>query len=413
MSQQVLDGLEFRTPGQRALDLATELPEQIAHARDNSTAYREILAEIDPEAITTAAALADLPVTRKTDLMRAQAANPPFGGYACPKGDFPLLIFQSPGPIYEPGVRTGDWWRVGRFLRACGISEGDIVLNCMSYHLTPAGMMVESAVAEIGATVMPAGTGQSELQAQAAAHAGATAYAGTPDHLKAILDRGDAVGLDLSRIRKAAVGGGALFPSLRQEYEDRGIACLQFYGTADVGSIAYESPAMDGMIVDDGVVVEIVTPGTGIPVEDGKVGELVVTTLNKDYPLVRFATGDLSAIMPGTSPCGRTNKRIKGWMGRADQTAKVKGMFVRPEQIAKFVEQNAEVVKARATISRVGQRDKLLIQIETKGKIANTDTLKASAREILKLNSDIAAVVKGTLPNDGKVIDDQRDYERT
>ena len=412
MPQQASDQLEYRTAERRAADLARELPEQIAHARDNADAYRETLADIDPAGITTPSALAGLPVTRKSDLMRAQASSPPFGGYACPQGNGSLLVFQSPGPIYEPGVRTGDWWRVGRFLRACGISERDIVLNCLSYHLTPAGMMIESAASEIGATVVPAGTGQSELQAQAAAHIGVTAYAGTPDYLKVILDRGDALGLDLSRVRRAAVGGGALFPSLRQEYSDRGIACLQFYGTADVGSIAYESQAMEGLIVDEGVVVEIVTPGTGIPVADGDVGELVVTTLNRDYPLIRFATGDLSAVMPGASPCGRTNMRIKGWMGRADQTTKVKGMFVRPEQIARLVEQNPEVVKARATISRVEQRDALVIHVETSNGTVNESRLKDSVRELLKLKSDIVVVPVGTLPNDGKVIDDQRDYER-
>ena len=275
-------------------------------------------------------ALSTLPVLRKSDLSARQKAQPPFGGL--PVGNI-AHYFQSPGPIYEPGGVSHDWWRSGRAMYAAGIRASDIVQNCFSYHLTPAGMMFETGARAIGCAVLPAGTGQTELQAQAAHDIGVTAYTGTPDYLKIILDKAEEMGLSL-KIARAAVGGGALFPSLRQEYADRGIACLQGYGTADLGSIAYESEALEGMIVDEGVIVEIVTPGTGDPVSPGEVGEVVVTTLNPDYPLIRFATGDLSAVMPGQSPCGRTNMRIKGWMGRADQTTKIKGMFVRPEQLA-------------------------------------------------------------------------------
>ena len=268
----------------------------------------------------------------------------------------------------EPGGGARDWWRIGRFLNAIGIGAGDLVQNCFSYHLTPAGMMFENGAAAVGAAVLPAGTGQTELQARAMADCGVTAYSGTPDFLKVILDKGDALGLDLSRVKRAAVGGGALFPSLRAEYADRGIACYQSYGTADLGNIAHESPGPDGsvegMIVDEGVIVEIVRPGTGDPVPAGEVGEVVVTNLDPAYPLIRFATGDMSAVLPGISPCGRTNTRIKGWMGRADQTTKVKGMFVHPAQIGKIVARHPEVLKARLVVDREGATDVMTLSCE-------------------------------------------------
>ena len=291
---------------------------------------------------------------------------------------------------------------------AAGIRSDDIVQNCFSYHLTPAGMMFESGARAIGCAVLPAGTGQTELQAQAAHDIGVTAYTGTPDYLKIILDKADAMGLSL-KINKAQVGGGALFPSLRQEYADRGIQCLQGYGTADLGSIAYESPAMEGMIVDEGVIVEIVTPGTGTPVAPGEVGEVVVTTLNPDYPLVRFATGDLSAVMEGVSPCGRTNMRIKGWMGRADQTTKIKGMFVRPEQVAALVAKHDEIAKARVIAGRDGEMDTMTVQIEAEG--GDAALYAKSVAEVLKLKGMIEVCAPGSLPNDGKVIEDTRSYD--
>jgi phenylacetate-CoA ligase len=297
---------------------------------------------------------------------------------------------------------------MGRALHAGGIGKGDIVQNCFSYHLTPAGSIFENGARAVGATVLPAGIGQTELQARAAHDVGTTAYAGTPDYLKVILDKAADMGLPL-KITKAVVGGGALFPSLRQEYADRGISCLQGYATADLGNIAYESPAMEGMIIDEGVIVEIVRPGTGDPVAPGEVGEVVVTTLNPDYPLIRFATGDLSAIMAGQSRCGRTNARIKGWMGRADQTTKIKGMFVRPEQVAAFVAKHNEIAKARVIAGRDGEMDTMTVQIEAEG--GNVDVYSSSVADALKLKGKIEIVAVGSLPNDGKVIDDQRVYD--
>ncbi len=349
--------------------------------------------------------LAKLPVFRKAELSAKQKAKPPFGGMAVSNV---AHVFQSPGPIYEPGGISHDWWRVGRFLHACGIGSDDIVQNCFGYHLTPAGMIFESGARAVGATVLPAGTGQTELQAQAAHDVGCTAYAGTPDYLKLILEKADEMGLSLN-ITRAAVGGGALFPSLRDWYADRGIACLQCYATADLGNIAYESPAMEGMILDEGVIVEIVTPGTGDPVAPGDVGEVVVTALNPDYPLVRFATGDLSAVMAGDSPCGRTNTRIKGWMGRADQTTKIKGMFVRPEQVAAFVAKHDDIAKARVVAVRDGEMDVMKVQIESDA--ADPEKYQHSVVDTLKLKGQIEIFAKGSLPNDGKVIDDQRVYD--
>ena len=401
------DSLETRLADERAADIARALPEQIARARA-LPGYAEALADVDPAAITSAEALAALPVLRKSALVEAQAAHPPFGGFTADGAAGFEHVFQSPGPIHEPGRTTPDWWRLGRFIHACGVRRGDVVQNCFSYHFTPAGMMFESAARAVGATVFPAGTGQTELQVRAAAHLGVTAYAGTPDYLKVILDKADEMGVKLN-ITRAGVGGGALFPSLRQEYAERGIACLQCYATADLGNIAYESEAMEGMIVDEGVIVEIVRPGTGDPVAEGEVGEVVVTTLNPDYPLIRFATGDLSAVLPGQSPCGRTNMRIKGWMGRADQTTKIKGMFVRPEQVADLVARFPEVARARVIATREGEMDVMTVQIEAKG--GDRAAYETAVREILKLKGRVELVMPGSLPNDGKVIDDQRSYD--
>ena len=401
------DKLETRSADERAGDLARDLPAQIARARALS-GYADSLANVDPAAITTVADLATLPVLRKSEIGQAQASNAPLGGFASRDTSAFAHIFQSPGPIYEPGGVDHDWWRMGRFLNACGIGTGDIVQNCFGYHLTPAGMIFENGARAVGAAVLPAGTGQTELQARAAHDIGVTAYAGTPDYLKVILDKAAEMNLPLS-ITKAAVGGGALFPSLRQEYADRGITCLQCYATADLGNIAYESPAMEGLIIDEGVIVEIVTPGTGDPVEPGQVGEVVVTTLNPDYPLIRFATGDLSATLPGQSPCGRTNTRIKGWMGRADQTTKIKGMFVRPEQVAEFVRRYDDVVRARVIATRENEMDIMTVQIETTNTDANT--YDGALRDILKLKARIELHAPNSLPNDGKVIDDQRTYD--
>lgn len=400
------DDLETRDEGQRAEALAQALPLALSRAK-LAPAMARLLRDVEPEAVTDRAALARLPVIRKAELSEAQRKQPPFGGYTTrPAAQFDH-IFQSPGPIYEPGRRDGDWWRLGRFLHAAGVGQGDIVQNCFGYHLTPAGMMFESGARAVDAAVLPAGTGQTELQVRAAVDIGTTCYAGTPDFLKVILDRADEMGEVLS-FTKAVVGGGALFPSLRQMYADRGIVTRQCYATADLGNIAYESEATEGMIVDEGVIVEIVRPGTGDPVPDGEVGEVLVTTLNPDYPLVRFATGDLSAVLAGTSPCGRTNMRIKGWMGRADQTTKIKGMFVRPEQVAALVARHADVSRARVIADRRGEMDVMTVQLETGGQGGD---YAASVMDTLKLRGDIELVAPGSLPNDGKVIEDRRSYE--
>jgi len=401
------DDLETRSADQRANDLALALPAQIANAQKLSGNVGALDA-VDASSIQTIDDLAGLPVLRKSDLVQAQSENGPLGGYGALKTHEFAHIFQSPGPIYEPGGVGHDWWRIGRFLNAVSIGAGDIIQNCFGYHLTPAGMIFENGARAVNAAVVPAGIGQTELQVRAAYDIGTTAYAGTPDYLKVILDKADELGVKLG-ITKAAVGGGALFPSLRQEYADRGVLCLQNYATADLGNVAYESQAMDGMIVDEGVIVEIVTPGTGNPVAVGEVGEVVVTTLNRDYPLIRFATGDLSAVMAGQSPCGRTNMRIKGWMGRADQTTKIKGMFVRPEQVADLVAKHDEIDRARVIAIRDGEMDGMVVQIETSA--TDPARYEASVMNCLKLRGRIELVVPGGLPRDGLVIEDQREYD--
>ena len=394
------DELETRSADQREADQLAALNGQLARiAGHGGTSVS------DADKLLDLTGLAALPVLRKSDLANWQSEKPPFGGMPVSNVSH---IFQSPGPIYEPGGITHDWWRMGRFLHAAGFGKDDIVQNCFGYHLTPAGMIFESGARAVGATVLPAGTGQTELQVTAARDIGTTAYAGTPDYLKVILDKADQMGITLG-FTKAAVGGGALFPSLRQEYADRGIACLQSYATADVGNIAYESAAMEGMILDEQIIVEIVIPGTGTPVFPGEIGEVLVTSLNPDYPLIRFATGDMSAVMAGQSPCGRTNTRIKGWMGRADQTTKIKGMFVRPEQVAAFVSRHEEVDRARVIASREGEQDILTVQVECDG--GDADAYATSVVDTMKMKGKVVVCDLGTLPRDGLVIEDLRTYE--
>ena len=400
------DDLETRAAADRDEALARALPLAIARAR-TAPALARLLRDVDPEAVIDRAVLARLPVIRKAELSEAQAKHPPFGGFTTRRAAEFDHIFQSPGPIYEPGRREGDWWRLGRFLHASGVGRGDIVQNCFGYHLTPAGMMFESGARAVDAAVLPAGTGQTDLQVRAAVDIGSTCYAGTPDFLKVILDRADQMG-EVLAFTRAVVGGGALFPSLRQLYADRGIVTRQCYATADLGNIAYESEAVEGMIVDEGVIVEIVRPGTGDPVPEGEVGEVLVTTLNPDYPLIRFATGDLSAVLPGTSPCGRTNMRIKGWMGRADQTTKIKGMFVRPEQVAALVARHPDIARARVIADRQGEMDVMTVHLETLGQGGD---YAASVLDTLKLRAEVVLVAPGSLPNDGKVIEDRRSYD--
>ena len=401
------DALETRAADQRLDENLAALRVQVAQAKTLS-GYQESLSSVGADGILSLDDLAKLPILRKSDLSNAQKPGQTLGGYnARALSDF-AHIFQSPGPIYEPGGVEHDWWRMGRFAHAAGVGKGDIVQNCFGYHLTPAGMIFESGARAVGAAVLPAGVGQTDLQVRAAVDIGTTAYAGTPDYLKVILDKAAEMGERLS-ITKAVVGGGALFPSLRQEYADRGIACLQCYATADLGNIAYESPAMEGMIVDEGVIVEIVTPGTGNPVSEGEVGEVIVTTLNPDYPLIRFATGDLSAVLSGQSPCGRTNMRIKGWMGRADQTTKIKGMFVRPEQVAALVASHEAIARARIIATREGDMDAMTVQIETSA--GEASVFEDLVKTHLKLKGKIEIFPTGSLPRDGLVIEDQRKYD--
>ncbi len=403
------DSLETRDPERRERELFAHLPGHIAHAKANAPYFAKVLADVDPSEITDRAALAALPVTRKSELIALQKETPPFGGLSgVPPGRI-AHIYQSPGPIYEPDGESSDYWRIARAFWAAGVRRGDIIHNSYSYHLTPAGMMMESAARAIGCPVIPGGTGNTELQLAAIAHARASVYAGTPSFLKILIDRGAESGADISSLTKAAVGGEALPASLRGDIEDRGVTVLQSYVTADLGLIAYETPALEGMIVDEGVILEIVRPGGGATVPEGEVGEVVVTSLSPVYPLVRFATGDLSAVLPGPSPCGRTNLRIKGWMGRADQTTKVKGMFVHPQQLDRVLARHPEIVKARLVVDRAGGQDVMTLQCEV---AAPAEGLEAAIAEALqsacKVRGRVALVDVGSLANDGKVIDDVR-----
>ena len=408
------DELETRAPEAREAALMAALPAQIAHAKAAAPAYATILAEVDPAAVTDRAALARLPVTRKTDLMERQAADPPFGGLAAQSkaSSVAARLFASPGPIYEFETARPGFWRLERALFAAGFRAGDIVHNCFAYHLTPGGWMMDGALRSLGCAVVPGGVGNTEQQVQAIAHLRPGGYSGTPDFLKVLLDKGEELGLDCSSITRALVSGGALFPALRQAYAERGVAVLQCYATADLGLIAYESEAREGMILDEEVIVEILRPGTGDPLAEGEVGEVVVTSLNPDYPLIRFATGDLSALLPGRSPCGRTAPRIKGWMGRADQATKVKGMFVQPAQVAAVLKRHGEIARARLVVTRQDDSDAMTLQCE----VARADeglkaAIAASLQDACKLKGAVELVDPGSLPNDGKVIDDQRSYD--
>ncbi|MEM7056702.1 MAG: AMP-binding protein [Pseudomonadota bacterium] len=401
------DDLETRDPAVREASLFDCLRAQLTDAIGKAPGMAAHLGGVDVDSVTDRAALATLPVLRKSSLVEMQKADPPFGGLtARPAAEF-THVFQSPGPIYEPGMDTPDWWRFARALYAGGLRAEDICINCFAYHLTPAGYMFDSGARAIGATVIAGGVGNTEAQVTAAADIGATAYAGTPDFLKVMMEKAEELGREL-KIKKAIVGGGPLFPQVRQFYADNGISCVQGYGTADLGSIAYETEAMEGMVVDEGVILEIVRPGTGDPVADGEVGEVLVTLLNADYPLIRFATGDMSAVLAGPCPTGRTNMRIKGWMGRADQTTKVKGMFVRPEQIAAIVERHPEIAKARLTVDRDGDADVMTLAVEGG---TDADAIEATMRDILKLRGSVFLQEVGSLPNDGKVIDDVRKFD--
>lgn len=407
------DILETRDAAQRDAEQLAQLKIQLSHAKTNSPHYAASLKDFDVDAINSLSDLAQLPLTRKSDLLISQQENAPFGGLTTKATGDLLRVFMSPGPIADPEGHGDDWWRMGRAAYAAGLRKGDIAINCFSYHHTPAGQMMETAAKAVGAAVYPGGVGQTDSQIAAIQHFGINAYVGTPDFLKVILDKGAEASADLSTIKKALVSGGPLFPSMREEYTNRGIDVTQCFGTADLGLIAYETSAKEGMVIDENVIVEIVTPGTGDPVPHGDVGEVIVTLLsNEDYPLIRFATGDMSAIMDTPSPCGRTNYRIKGWMGRADQRTKVKGMFVDPAQVDRVAKCHDEILKIRVEVTLVDNADLMTVKVEATDASAGLDALIAeTVRSEIKLRGVVEVVAAGSLPNDGKVIDDQRSYE--
>ena len=413
MSGEFHDALETRSAEERARDLAEALPRRIAHAKSASPAFAESLRDVDPAAIRSRADLAALPVLRKSDLLGMQQGAPPFGGLGARAPGAFARIFMSPGPIFEGEGPEDDPWRFARAAWAAGARPGDVVHNSFSYHLTPAGMMVDTGCRAIGCAVFPGGVGNTEIQVQAIGRLRPNRYAGTPSFLKILLEKAREIGVDASSLSSGLVGGEALPPSLRAELADLGCDVLQCYGTADLGLVAYESPAREGMIVDEGVVVEIVEPGGGDPVPDGEVGEVVVTTFNPSWPMVRFATGDLSAFMEGTSPCGRTNARIRGWMGRADQTAKVRGMFVHPAQVAAIVGRHPEIGRGRLVIAGRTGRDEMTLHAEVAGGggDALADAVRQSIQAVAKLRGDVRFVEPGALPSDGKVIEDARSYD--
>ena len=408
------DELETRDPELREREQLGRLPLQIAHAKAHAPAFARILCGIDPAEITSRAALARLPVTRKSELIPLQKAAPPFGGFAASHWGDAMRVFASPGPIFEPEGRRVDYWRFARSLFAAGFRARDLVHNCFSYHFTPAGSMIENGATALGCTVFPGGVGQTEQQVQVMAALEPDGYAGTPSFLKIILDRAESMGVRLRKLRKALFAGEAFPAALRDEFLARGIDGYQGYGTADIGTIAYETAAREGLLVDEGVLVEIVRPGTGDPAAPGEVGEVVVTTLyNTDYPLIRFGTGDLSAFLPGASPCGRTNQRIRGWMGRADQTAKVRGLFVHPSQVAAIVRRHPGIGKARLVVDNETGADRMTLHVEVaeRGSLAS-EAIVTSIREITKLRGAVVFRVPGELPDDGKVIEDTRAYGR-
>jgi phenylacetate-CoA ligase len=408
------DTLETRDPAERERALMAALPKQIANAQKRASGFAKILAGVAAGDITSRAALMQLPVTRKSDLKDLQHADHPFGGLnATPVGGL-ARIFISPGPIYDPEGRAEDYWRMARPLFAAGIRAGDVVQNCFSYHFTPAASMMEGGLLKLGCAVIPAGIGQTEMQVAAIADLKPSAYVGTPSFLKIIVEKAIETGADISSLKRAVVGAEALPAALRAWLKEQGIRTLQMYASADLGDIAYESEAMEGMILDEELILELVRPGTGDPVKkEGEVGEVVVTTLNADYPLIRFGTGDLSAVLPGVSPCGRTNQRIRGWLGRADQTTKVKGMFVHPSQVAEVVRRHPEILKARLVVDNATGQDRMTLQCEIRGApVSGLDKgIVDSIRDLTKLRGEVAFKAPGELANDGKVIDDVRKYD--
>jgi phenylacetate-CoA ligase len=402
------DALEIREPAIRKRELLARLPEVVARAM-TAVGWARHLSGVDPKSIISRAALAKLPLLRKSELLARQKEAPPFGGFnATPAGKAKRLM-MSPGPIFEPEGSGTDWWGCARACFAAGFRSGDIVHNAFAYHLTPGGFILESGAHALGCAVIPAGPGGTEQQLEAIAHLKPAGYMGTPDFLKILLDAAAKAGKDVSSIKRGLVSGAALPASLRQELSSRGVDVLQCYATAELGIAAYESEAKEGMIVNENLIVEIVRPGTGDPVPESEVGEVVVTTFNPDYPMIRLATGDLSAVLPGVSPCGRTNMRIKGWMGRADQTAKVKGMFVRPELVVEVGKRHPALGRVRLVVTRANEQDAMTLMAECAAPDAGlTDAVAATLQSVTKLKGEVKLVAPGSLPNDGKVIADER-----
>ena len=409
------DALETRSPAEREAALLAALPQQVAHAQKNSPAFAKLLAGVDAKSVNTREALAKLPVIRKYELLaqqQAQRASNVFGGFAAIGfGKAMPRVFASPGTIYEPEGARADYWRMARAVYAAGFRSGELIHNCFSYHFTPAGSMMETGAHAIGCTVFAGGTGQTEQQVQAMAELKPAGYIGTPSFLKIIVEKAAELNIALPSVKKALVSGEAFPPSLRDWLAERGIAGYQCYATADLGLIAYETEAREGLVLDEGVIVEIVRPGTGDPVPEGEVGELVVTSLNPDYPLIRFGTGDLSAVLSGQCPTGRTNTRIKGWMGRADQTTKVRGMFVHPGQVAEVVKRFPDIQRARLVVTGEMANDKMCLKVEAKEVEGLAQKIGDAVRDITKLRADVSFVTAGSLPNDGKVIEDARSYQ--
>jgi phenylacetate-CoA ligase len=402
------DALETRDPVAREREQFARLGELIACAM-TAPGWAKHLEGIDPKSVTSRASLAKLPVMRKSDLAALQKAHPPFGGLNTTAPGRVRRLLMSPGPIFEPEGKGADWWGAARAVYAAGFRAGHIVHNSFAYHLTPGGFILESGAHALGCAVIPGGVGNTEQQLDAIAHYRPQGYVGTPDFLKILLDTAQSAGKDASSIKRALVSGAALPASLRQELGHRGVAVLQCYATAELGVVAYESDARDGIIVNETVIVEIVRPGTGDPVPEGEVGEVVVTSFNPDYPMIRFGTGDLSAVMPGVSPCGRTNARLRGWMGRADQTAKVKGMFVHPKQIAELASRHPELKRLRLVVGREAEQDSMTLLAESSTSDAALESaIAANLQSITKLKGIVKLVAPGSLPNDGKIISDER-----
>jgi phenylacetate-CoA ligase len=405
-SLQPYDSLETRSPAERERDLFARLPAQLEIAKCRSPYYAERLRDVDCARVTSREALATLPLTRKSELTALQRARLPFGGLNATAPSGLARILMSPGPIYDPEGRRPDYWRTARTLHAAGFRAGHVVINCFSYHLSPAGTMFETGLHHIGCCVIPGGVGNTEQQAHAVADLQPDGYVGTPSFLKILLEKCDELGLAATSIKRAIVSGEAFLPAVREFMKTRRIECFQAYGIGDLGLVGYETSAREGLVIDEDLILEIVRPGTGDPVPEGEVGEVVVTPFNPDYPLVRFATGDLSAVMPGASPCGRTNVRIKGWMGRADQATKVRGLFVHPHQVAEVLKRHA-LARGRLVVENEAGEDRMTLRIECAGPPEGIET---TLRDVLKLRGVVECVAPGALPNDGKVVEDLRKY---